>query len=81
MVVQKAVELSGLQPLVRSADPLVEITEVTSVKTGKHYVYVLNFSDKDQKVALQRSMKEFNSGKEYSTELMVPATDYLLLNL
>jgi beta-galactosidase len=80
MIVQKAVILSGLQPLVRSADPQVEVTEVTSLKTGKHYVYVLNFSDKDQKVTLQKSMKDFNSGKEYSTELVVPATDYLLLN-
>jgi len=80
MVVQKAAELSGLQPLVRSADPLVEVTEVTSVKTGKQYVYVLNFSDKDQKVALRRPMKDFNSGEEYSAEATVPATDYLLLN-
>ena len=80
LVVQKAIDLSGLQPLVRSADPLVEVTEVASVKTGNRYIYVLNFSDKDQKVTLQKSMKDFNSGKEYSTEIVVPAMDYLILH-
>lgn len=77
-IVEKTLEISNIKPLILSSNPLVEITEVLSTKTGKKYIYVLNYSDSAQKVVLNSSLIEFNSGKEVSTEVEIPSMNYKL---
>lgn len=81
IIVQKAVASSGIQRLAEVADSMVEVLEVQSGENGRRYVYLINFSDREQTVMLNKPMKELLTRTEFDTRLTVPAMDYKLLEL
>ena len=81
LVVQKAIAGSGIVQLAKAADSRVEITEVRSMDKGKGYVFLINFSDREQSVLLNKPMKESLTGIAYDTGIIVPALEYKLLEL
>jgi beta-galactosidase len=74
------VGVSSLSPLARCSEPLVDISELRA-RNGKRYVYVVNFSNEEQKITLKEPMADIMTGKKYQNQVSVKASDYLLLQV
>ena len=61
-----------ITPLAKSTDKLVDITEL---KGSKRYVYVLNFSDKEQPIYLSTPMKDIITNEGFINQTLIKPMD------
>lgn len=80
-IVGKAITSAKIDPAAKTDCPNVDLTEVRSIKTGKEYLYILNFTDQEQTVSLNGSVKRVTEGKLINGNIKVPAMEYDLLEL
>ena len=80
-IVGKAISSAKVFPAALTDCLNVDLTEVRSMKTGKEYLYILNFTDQEQTVSLNRSAKRVSEPTSISGKIKIPAMEYDLLEL
>ena len=81
IIVGKAINSAKISPAAKTDCQNVDLTEVRSTKTGKEYLYILNFTNEEQVVNLNRSAKRVSEATLISGKIKVPAMEYDLLEL
>ena len=80
-IVEKAIQTAGILPAAKTNCSNVALTEIRSEKTKKEYLYVLNFTDKEQTVTLNQPAKKIFENKMIDKEIKIPAMEFYLLEL
>lgn len=80
-IVEKAIHTAGILPAAKADCSNVVLTEIRSEKTKKEYLYVLNFTDKEQTVTLNQPAKKIFENKMIDKEIKIPAMEFCLLEL
>ena len=80
-IVGAAVSSAKITPAAKTDCPNVDLTEARSIKTGKEYLYLLNFTDHEQTVSLNRSAKRVSEGTLINGKIKIPAMEYDILEL
>ncbi|WP_418458961.1 beta-galactosidase [Bacteroides sp.] len=79
-LMKEVVSNSSIKVPAQCNHPLVEIAELRDTN-GKQYIYIVNFSDKDQTIEFKIPVLNIMTGKKYPVSASVKAMDYLLVQV
>lgn len=76
-----AIKDAAIQPLAFCKNSLVEISEMVSLDKKRRFIYMINFSDKVQKIQLSKPVRDVVELKNYENNIDIKGMDFKILEL